>query len=324
MGEIVVSRLVGDVAPVSARQHLFIGCSSFEPRCAVVAGRIAPSELWRRAIIFRSAEYRSLGESQPHFESLSAQALRFSGVAPLSVTFGLDRPAEFIDVVRENLLAAIAREPTHVVCDITTFPRQELIVLIRLLREVGHSLSLDVYYTDAGQYATEHPDGWLTRGVRSVTPIVGFGGVQPPGKKKLLLMLLGHEPERSAITWKRHQPFRTILVKTAAEEDSTLPVIVDALHKEVFELLAGAEVISGLPAHGVMETRDLVLRIAWANAARMYTIVAPLGTKLQTLGAALAAMEDRRIQLSYAVPAVYNYESYSVNYGDVWRVEGVA
>ena len=41
----------------------------------------------------------------------------------------------------------------------------------------------------------------------------GFGGAQDPLLKKLLVMIPGHEGERAYITWRRHQPEKTILLR---------------------------------------------------------------------------------------------------------------
>ena len=52
-------------------------------------------------------------------------------------------------------------------------------------------------------------------------------------------------------------------------------------------------------------------------------VVAPMNTKISTVGAALAAFADSRIQLCYAQAAIYNCVSYSVP-GDHFRSFSIA
>ena len=44
----------------------------------------------------------------------------------------------------------------------------------------------------------------------------------------------------------------------------------------------------------------------------MNTVIAPLNTKISTIGADLAALENENIQLAYAKPNIYNVDGYSI------------
>ena len=206
------------------------------------------------------------------------------------------------------------------VADITSFPRQELMVLLRLLRLLAGS-PVQLLFSEPHQYGTEKPKGWLTRGVKSVQSVPGFGGIQPHGKKKLLLMLLGHERERAAITFKRHQPDRTIVAFT---ESKRHPEWVEIARQQHLGLAAeaGVEVYPyALNPRRVAMITELVSAVAKKFDETHYLVVAPLSTKFHTVGVLLAAEKDRRIQITYAVPSLYNYKKYSSGTGRLWTVD---
>ena len=59
------------------------------------------------------------------------------------------------------------------------------------------------------------------------------------------------------------------------------------------------------------------LKTIIAKAPEDNHIIVPLNTKLSTISAAIVALENKDIQLCYAVPEVYNYENYSTSGEDI-------
>jgi hypothetical protein len=204
--------------------------------------------------------------------------------------------------------------------DISTFPRQELLVLLRVLDKIVGLSRVRILYTAPLKYGSEEAGGWLTRGVKAVRAVPGFGGVQPPGKGKLLVILLGHEEERAAITWKRHQPRKCVIVLPAPGYRPELTEMLDGRHSLLFTMAAKSAVRVRIPARGIQETRDLILRLWEEHKDTHYLVVAPLGTKLQTLGVFDAVRRQPAIQITYAVPAIYNHQRFSQKSGEVWQV----
>jgi len=210
----------------------------------------------------------------------------------------------------------------NITVDITVFPRQELLLLLRLVDSLQGRIVARLLYSEPAHYSTEDAGGWLTRGVRSVRSVVGFGGIQSPGKKCLLVLFLGHEDERATITWRRYQPNLTIVFLPGPNYRGDLNGIARRMHElwlTKFDRVMVAE--EPLPARGPSEAAEALLGL-WQKYHGTHNIVAaPLGTKLQTLGVYVAVRERPEIQIAYAVPSIYNYDSYSSGVGPLWSIQ---
>ena len=64
-------------------------------------------------------------------------------------------------------------------------------------------------------------------------------------------------------------------------------------------------------AYDAEKTRD-ILRLQLEKVGEHNAIIAPMNTKISTLGAALLALNDTSVQLCYAQPNSYNYTRYSL------------
>lgn len=317
-----ISELLGQIEPAGEKDTVLITCASFEERSAAVAQRLARNYVTEHTFIFRSTEYGDMGESPRYFRLIEDKMTSVSINKPTVVNFSIDHSipsmAQFEAYYRELNSTSLVR---NVSVDITTFPRQELLMLLRVLGSQSDHLSIRLFYGEPLRYCTEDPGGWLTRGVKSVRPVPGFGGVQPPNKKKnLLIMFLGHEDERAAITWKRHQPRKTIAIVPDPSYRKEMNGIVERTHQPLFTKLSPTEFYPAVPARGIEESENAVLRIWEEHHESYYVVVAPLGTKLQTLGIYRAVRQRPDIQITYAIPSIYNYENYSVGVNRIWQI----
>jgi hypothetical protein len=180
-------------------------------------------------------------------------------------------------------------------------------------------------YGEPAKYATEEKKEeyrWLTRGVKSVHPVPGFAGFQLPGRPKMLVVILGHEGERTHICIRRHQPDEIILIPQGKEQHHAgLREISEEQNQEVISLY-GEEHIwpTGLPSRGVVETGQFIFEIFKKYRYSHNLFVAPNGTKLQLMGVYIATRVFSEIQITYAAPAVYNWERYSSGTGLLWEM----
>lgn len=76
---------------------------------------------------------------------------------------------------------------------------------------------------------------------------------------------------------------------------------------------------TGLSAHGVHETQEAIKNIIQKYRYTHNIFLASNGTKLQLIGAYLAARTHIELQLTYALPAVYNWQRYSRGCGLLWQ-----
>lgn len=302
-------------------ESLFLACSSYEFRCRGVTERLSESYRSEHVALFVSGEYKDKGQNPVNFRWLEERLARHSDESLTPFEFAIDNPASSLDQFHHQMLEWLRDGRfDRVTIDISTFPRQEMLVLLNYLDRSECCAEIRIFYSEPGEYSTEQKDGWLTSGVKSVVSVYGFPGVQSPGKDTLLIMFLGHESERAAVTHKRHQPKKTLVVAPDQNYRHRLDGIVRETHPLLFSLYDKIEVTESISARGVDEARQTVLQ-AWERYHNDYSLViAPLGTKLQTIGIYQAVREKKDIQITYAVPVLYNFDAYSGGIGPIWEL----
>jgi hypothetical protein len=314
--------IVKPIDPIEGTQDsLFITCEGFEDRSKGVIQHLSSGYRTQHSVIFRSKEYALKGKTPLNFNIINEILQQQTRNKPYVIEFDTDKPISSMEKFEsiysrwdQTLLLS------HITIDISSFPRQELLVLLRVLDNIQHRPSLRLLYTEPIVYATELQGGWLTRGVRSVSSVPGFGGTQRPSKKKLLLMFLGHEDERAAITWKRHQPNLTILIAPDPSYREGLSGIIEKTHPLLYMRYKSTQSLLSVPARGINEVETLILDLWSKYNDTHFLVTAPLGTKLQTIGIYKAVRAQPDIQITYAIPAVYNFEGYSSGIGPIWEV----
>lgn len=317
-----LSELVGQIQPASgAGDSLFITCASYEDRSTAVVERLSGAYAASRAIVFFSGEYAEKGNTPINRGRIMRMLREAARGRVQEIEFCMSQPippmARFEELCRAQHDSSSIES---VVVDISTFPRQELLILLRVLDNLPRRPIIRLFYAEPARYCSEGSGGWLTRGVKSVRTVPGFGGIQHPGKSNLLLMFLGHEDERAAITWKRHQPRKTIVFVPNPNYRAEMNGIVERTHHLLFTKISDTDVRTTLAARSVEGTEQAILEV-WEQYHDSHSIVvAPLSTKLQTLGIYRAVRSKKDIQISYAVPSIYNFMNYSEGVGRIWEV----
>jgi hypothetical protein len=305
-------------------ESLFITCASYEPRTSAVALRLSGDYRVKNAVVCRAVEYLDQGRSQELFDEVFS-SLGKRALNPIyELRFPLSQPVDFIRKLGQHL-RRIDIDDGGITVDISTFPRRELLILLHLLQSRYPDVGLRLLYSEPSQYATENSDTnkrWLTQGVRAVEPIPGFCGIQYPRRGSLLVMILGHEGERTHITLRRHQPDKVIFLGQGAEQfHQGLREIAEDQNRQMIEQYGESCFWSTrLSAHGVQQTAIELNRIFQQHRYSYNMFVAPNGTKLQALGAYLAAKQNPEIQITYAEPVLYNWEVFSEGSGKIWDI----
>ena len=196
----------------------------------------------------------------------------------------------------------------QVAVDITTFTHEQLLILLGLLRRMGCTKVLCLY-SGAAAYMTGEQQ-WLSEGIVDIRSVLGFSGDLGIRSGSQLVMLIGFELERAQRLIDAYDPVRLAL---------GIGRQVDAIEDEHYR--TNRRFFDKLTAHYPNATSfefscndaEVTARIIAEQCAEenLTPVVAPLNTKISTVGAALAAFSDPRIQLCYAQPAIYNCVSYS-------------
>lgn len=315
------------IQPIESNSDsLFICCSSYEERSTLGVRRLSPSYKVEHSFICCSDEYKDKGQAPQHYKEINTRLAEASLTIPVAQRFNIENSIDFVRTLdREigkldggNILRAVT-------VDITTFPREELLLLLRYLDNHTQRGQIRLLYGEPAKYATEdenEEDRWLTRGVRSVHPVPGFGGIQFPGRPKILAIILGHEGERTHICVRRHQPDKIVFIPQGQEQHHEgLREISEQQNHEIVALYGKEHVWgTGLSSRGVLETIHVISEIFGKYRYSFNLFVAPNGTKLQLLGLYLVARRNPEIQITYATPAIYNWERYSTGTKLLWEM----
>ncbi len=320
-------RVTEGIKPINGNgDSLFIACASYEERTIGAVRNLSGLYSVQRCLICRSIEYKEKGQSPVLFDEMTKRLSGCSGAQPREILFTLDDPIGFIRQIDHELVEhGASNSLVAVTVDITTFPRQELMILLRYLDSHPARGRIRLVYVEPTKYATEsgrEEARWLTRGVRSVHAVPGFCGIQYPQLSKLLIVILGHEGERTHITVRRHQPDQLVLLPQGEEQyHGGLSEIAGRENKNMISQF-GAESLweSRLPARGVVETVEAIGNIFERYKHTHNVFIAPNGTKLQLIGTYLVARKLVELQVTYATPVVYNWQRYSTGIGPVWEM----
>ncbi|MBF0448829.1 MAG: hypothetical protein HQL67_11565 [Magnetococcales bacterium] len=203
--------------------------------------------------------------------------------------------------------------------DISSFRREELLVLIARLRslEIPKLTNCQLAYVCAEKMA----DDWLSRNVMSHRSVVSFPGeIWPSRNTKLVVMVGFGEIDRARSIIENYEPAQ-LLLGMGRQEDSINQELYER-NKDFFSDLLrqfnGEEKRFEFSVSDPLQTaRDLESVIKLDDKTNI--IIAPLHSKLSTIGAGLFAHRNPTVQICYAPVEEYNEDVYSTP-GDKIRI----
>lgn len=285
---------------------LFICSASFESRCLSIPENFSGHNV-KKVIIFQNENVMGRGTE-------NASTLKeIFGERATKITISKKRAMKTGDEIIK-LLAPFSRASNfNCFIDVTCLTHEALLVLFIVVREMLPSTANVQYlYTPASEYDPGNDQSlkWLSKGLRGVRSVLGYPGELMPSLKSELVVLVGFEVERTVKLIDAFEPhylsFGLGLDEPINEEHK---VINEQKHKRLSMLHPNATSFNFSPSNPY-SVRDTILALA-AERPNRNIIVAPMNTKLSTLGVALAAFENPSIQVCYAPAAIYNVHNYS-------------
>ena len=198
--------------------------------------------------------------------------------------------------------------------DITTFTRQTLLILLRLLRNsLTKKNQIQFLYTPAKEYSVGLPykDKWLTKGILEVNSVFGYSGIIRPSRPYHLIILMGFEVERASSLITAYEPSK-ITVGYARKNDSIADEHYELNKQKFDELLVEFPFVESFEFSCVKVSdceEDILMQAKKHSGYNV--IVSPMNNKISTVACALAAFDNDEIQLAIAIPALYNLD-YSI------------
>ena len=159
---------------------LYITSVSFEDRCLALAGGLAETDRHGLVVMLDFGGYENVDPYLVNRARL-VQRLTTVGISVVRLLVDLDAPLDGEAKLRK-VLATV--DPTRVVLDISTLPRNYLFTVCRLLCDLR--IGTVIRYYKPLTYG-----GRLSRGVGHVQSIPGFEGSAVGGGNSVLIMILG-------------------------------------------------------------------------------------------------------------------------------------
>lgn len=302
------------------RVNYFISSASFEERCYQVSLLFEDSE-FDKSLIFGTVDFDAkITDNREHIVKLLKKSKE-------TITYDLyvDNPVVSFITMIDACALLFTNEPKTLVIDITTFTHEYLLMIFRILKERKREEdTMLIMYVGAKKYShntDNEGEKWLTKGVKGLRSIIGYPGYSDPSKKNHLIILVGFEVER---TIKLIEDFDFDLVSLAfgAENDSigndNQKINADK-YAEIFSLFPNSlEFQISLTDPKIVKTTIL----EHISKYHDYNIVvAPMNNKISTIGAGLAAIENKEIQLFYQQANIYNTDAYSQASDDYFLIE---
>ena len=287
--------------------YTYICSSSFEDRCLSVAEQVDPAAV-SSALICMNEDMRDVVSRND-----ARLRERFGGKA-VPVSLRTDRPLHSADGIQKALSELASGETRKYLVDITTFTHEGLLILLNLLRQHANPGDSALFaYNPAGDYAVgmDEEDKWLSKGIGEIRSVLGYPGRLRPSRKCHLIVLVGYEVERAGMLIEAYEPAVVSLGLGAREESVSrnLYELNTMFHQRLKDKL---ENVHEFPFSCInhAETRKAIEK--QARSYEGYNVVlAPMNTKISSIGAAVAAFANEDIQLCYAQAYQYNYEHYS-------------
>lgn len=300
---------VGDLAAhLRLPIDVFICSSSFEMRCRTVPDHL-PFNAVRRVLICENEDLRAVIEP-----SRSYLHERF-GAKAISVQLNTKDPLIGADNMQKAISSVGESRPNNFLVDITAFTHESLLILVKLLQTFLHKgNNVQFVYTSALDYAVgmKPEDKWLSKGIGEIRSVLGYPGILRPSRKVHLIVLVGFEGERAAKLIEAYEPTVVSLGFGSAGESisNSLHEVNVTFHKKLFAMYRNVLDFS-FSCVDPWEAKKSI-DAQKAKLPDHNVVIAPMNTKISTIGAALSAFSDESIQLCYAHAKQYNWENYSL------------
>jgi len=276
--------------------NVLICASSFDARCLAVPCQLSNNAIGR---VFVSHYLPEIDSAKDNLRQILSKY-----PAHQTMPLNIDDPIFSADSIKEHLSQISNLTLSHnILFDITCFTRESLLMILAFLQTCDlHQSRLVFVYSRAKEYHTP-----LSKGIKEVRSVLGFSGMLHPTRNNHLIILAGYEYNRAISIFRDFEPQ---LISIGIGSKSQPPIHYPNA-KETFESL-----IKRIPNVNQFEfdiydpiaTSEAIAEVAKEHE-KSNIIVAPMNTKISTVGAALFASQNPDAQLCYASAETYSLDS---------------
>ena len=255
-------------------------------------------------------------EREKNLERLREFSRSVGNVVDCPVTHS-DPVAGIADLV--SIVAKTARDGGAVTVDVSTFPKNALLLTLRALGQEPALHNLRLIYTEPGEY-TRNLDVPLSYGLKRIGVVPTFAAPYRANQELVLIMFLGYERDRALGIWQSIEPHRTIAVIPCPAYHPEWEGLTEHLNAALLAALRNEDVYRVDPRTPFGAYNFLKKTVGTAVKAQAQNFyVAPLGTKPQTVGLACFCKQfPSAATVVYAAPLEHNHEYISKGIGPTW------
>ena len=283
--------------------------ASFEERSTTVPLSLEIEQI-EQAIVYKSLSvdnHASLGKIRERIPNC------------IVVDLDLNSPVSMAALLTKSIKEIVSSGEVPLVIDVTTFTHETLIMLLKLIYDNKQCFSsVFCLYNGASDYSNSKQDGlkqmWLSKGCRDVRNVIGYPGMLRPIAKTCLIILTGFELERATRLIEILEPDKLALGRGIEPTHDDNQKAMDHFRKELEKWKKNYTNSNCMDFNFSCKNVDKAVEaldsLVAANPDDNFIIV-PLNTKLSTVAASIVALHNRKIQVCYAIPELYNTENYS-------------
>ena len=228
-------------------------------------------------------------------------------------------PLETVDKIFDTISRAVSKTALDdTLIDITSFRREELLMLLAVLRQANlpSDTNCQLLYVSADTMSE-----WMSGQVTGHRSVIGYAGEIWPSRSTRLVILMGFEHARASSIIENYEPKFLVLGKAPRAESISdqLSSLNERFFRELRSQYENVDMTFEFSARDPLKVAEQ-LEEAVVLDDNSNVIIAPLHTKLSTIGAGLYAQRHKKVQVCYAPVAEYNEAAYSTPGRDVYLV----
>lgn len=300
---------------------VIISSSSFEERCFIIPQIFIKFDLKKRIVFSNKNEGERVNANANKLVKLDkerSKKVEFDSNDPVSIYLQISKTID-------EILSATTKP--NVVIDVTTFTHESLLILLKYIQLKSDDFNkITCFYVGAKEYSfnvKDDADKWLSKGIIDIRTILGYPGLTNFTEKNHLMILFGFEFNRTRQIINEYE-YDFISIGFADIESSIQTnhqKINYERHCKIVSEYSNINEFNFSCINPYDAKKQILEYIEKPQFKSLNTVIAPLNNKLSTIGAGLAAIENEKIQLAYAKPAIYNTYGYSIPNSDIYTFD---
>src|ERR1044071_624421 len=302
---------VGPIAP-DAPDDALILAASWEERCLGVATRLKG---YSASQVILSIYDGQSDLREKHISKLTNLLGPVGNLhkVPAKHAFPIENVRDTVALIKQT----VGERAPRITIDISTFTKKHFLQLLQGLDLSGLLRNCRLLYTEPLDYHTRD-DEPITQGISSVKAVETFTGYNNPSRDSLLILFLGYEGRRAHALWDHLDPNITLAVIPDPPYHEGWASRTENQNHYLLSCLRNEQITKShsLIPEDTEQLLDRLMNDQQYGGQKYNYLIAPLGTKAQTLGFYRFWRRQRGVAtVMYARPLRYREENATFPFG---------